>query len=454
MKSLYFRIIVAFLLIVLLSMGISYVMATQVFRKDNSALMEARLSDSIKSIERFYAVSSPWSLPAFLEEAADMQGLSIVAVSSKGQYVAAGPQTGTILAGLTADDLQAVFSGRTEKLELGKTTNGEPQPFALGHLARLGGSEWAVFLQPSFQPEFRSFQRNTSTILFTLLIVGGILILIVTRYLVKPLKMMTAVTTRIAKGDFSARLPMHRGDELGELGDSINRMALGLSRQETMRQDFVTNVSHEIQSPLTSIGGFAEALRSSDLTAEERNHYVNIIKQESSRLSRLSENLLKLASLDAKQHPFTPKLYRLDRQLRDVVLTFEPQWLEKRLTVELLMEETSIKADEDQLNQVWVILLANAMKFTPGDGKISFQLAEKNGYAIVRITDTGIGISEEDRERIFERFYKADKSRDWNVGGSGLGLSIAKKIVENHEGTIEAEASEHGASFVVKLPVR
>ncbi|QAY67103.1 HAMP domain-containing sensor histidine kinase [Paenibacillus protaetiae] len=266
--------------------------------------------------------------------------------------------------------------------------------------------------------------------------------------------MMRAVTTRISKGDYSARLPMHRRDELGELADSINRMAFNLSRQDMMRQDFVSNVSHEIQSPLTSIGGFAEALRSDLLTREERDHYVGIIKQESSRLSRLSENLLKLASLDSNQTPFTPSSYRLDRQLRDVVLTFEPQWLAKRLTVELRMEETTIMADSDQLNQVWVILLANSMKFTPEEGMISFQLQEKNGYAVVRVTDTGIGISEEDRERIFERFYKADRSRDRSAGGSGLGLSIARKIVENHNGTIEAEASQGGASFVITLPVK
>lgn len=170
-------------------------------------------------------------------------------------------------------------------------------------------------------------------------------------------------------------------------------MTLGLSQLETMRQDFVSNVSHEIQSPLTSIGGFAEVLRSEQLTDEERNRYVGIIKQESSRLSRLSENLLKLASLDSKQHPFEPRAIRLDRQLRDVVLSCEPQWMAKRLTVELLMEETVIVADEDQLSQVWNNLLANSMKFTPDNGHIRITLSEESGCATVRIADNGSGIS-------------------------------------------------------------
>lgn len=256
-------------------------------------------------------------------------------------------------------------------------------------------------------------------------------------------------------GDFSVRLPARRGDELGELAQGMNKMALSLSQLEMMRQDFVSNVSHEMQSPLTSIGGFAEALRSEEVTGAERERYISIIKQESMRLSRLSENLLNLASLDSQQHPFHPQPYRLDRQLRDVVLACEPQWMAKRQTVELLMEETVITADRDQLNQVWMNLLANSMKFTPEDGKIFLSLSEQNGSIVVRITDTGIGVHEEDRERIFERFYKGDLSRDRSQGGSGLGLSIAQTIIHIHGGTIALDLGADqltGASFMIKLP--
>ncbi|MNZ90390.1 Alkaline phosphatase synthesis sensor protein PhoR [compost metagenome] len=293
--------------------------------------------------------------------------------------------------------------------------------------------------------------------LVTILVVGSFLIVIAARYLVKPLKLMTNAATRMAGGDFSVRLPVRRGDELGELADTMNRMALSLSQLETMRQDFVSSVSHEIQSPLTSIGGFAEALRDKEVTEEERERYISIIKQESNRLSRLSENLLNLASLDSQQHPYHPETYRLDRQLRDIVLACEPHWMGKKQMVELLMEETVISADKDQLSQVWMNLLANSIKFTPEEGVISFSLTERDGIAVVTISDTGIGIREEDRARLFERFYKGDASRERSRGGSGLGLSIAKRIVVIHNGTIELDPNSDqsaGASFVVRLPLQ
>ncbi|MFX3632497.1 MAG: sensor histidine kinase [Candidatus Pristimantibacillus sp.] len=456
-RSLYVRITLTFLIIVLISMGISFLMASQLFSRDMEGQFGRNQGHMINRIEQLYQVSSPRSLPEFIEQISALQRLTIVAVNRNSLLISVGRESQNVVDHLTSDKLISVFEGNTEELvfkEEGKDKRAESH--AIGQKVRFGNTEWALFVVPDRMPEVRSFQRNTAAILITLLVVGSILILIAARYLVKPLKMMTAATTRIAKGDFSVQLKMQRKDELGELGESINQMAHGLSRIEMMRRDFVSNVSHEIQSPLTSIGGFAEALRSEQLTEEDRNRYVGIIKQESSRLSRLSENLLKLASLDSEQHPFEPIPYRLDRQLRDTVLSCEPHWVAKRLTVELLMEETVITADEDQLSQVWINLLSNSMKFTPEDGKISFHLTEQDGYAVVRISDSGSGIPKEERDRVFERFYKVDMSRDRSQRGSGLGLSIVKKIIDIHGGSIEVEDGEEqgqGASFLIRLPL-
>jgi signal transduction histidine kinase len=453
-RSLYVRIAVTFLVIVLVSISIAYFTANQFFRRDLEGQfgMEEMM---ITRLEKLYNGSPPRSLPAFLEQVSSLQEMSIVAVNKNGLVIQVGRTSRSIVNHLSWKTLTSVFDGQSQKVDFAdEHRTGPSSPPAYGRLAQFGNTEWAVFIAPDHVRQFKSFQRNTFTILITLLVVGCILILLAARYLVKPLKMMTAATTRIAKGDFSVQLPMSHRNELGELADSINKMAYSLSQLETMRRDFVSNVSHEIQSPLTSIGGFAEALRSEELTESDRNRYVGIIKQESSRLSRLSENLLKLASLDSEQHPYEPAAYRLDRQLQDVVLSSEPAWLARRLTVELLMEETVIKADEDQLNQVWINLLTNSIKFTPEEGKISFQLSEENGHAIVRIADSGSGIPEEERERVFERFYKVDPSRDRTQGGSGLGLSIVKKIIDIHGGTIDIEDVEQGTVFVVRLPLQ
>lgn len=456
-RSLYVRVTATFLVIVLISIGVAFLFTNQLFKRDARGQLPDQVENDIYQIEQLYAVSEPLSMKQFLEEMSNQQGQSIVAVSSSNQLVAVGEQSNNIVQRLTFEHLSRVFDGNRVRIEMfERESGGPPTPPVIGKLVQLGNEKWALFVQPSKFPQNSNFLWTAVTLLLTLLVVGSILILIAARYLVRPLKMMKNAATRISEGDFTVRLPARRGDELGELAESMNKMALSLSQLEMMRQDFVSNVSHEIQSPLTSIGGFAEALRSREVTEAERDRYISIIKMESTRLSRLSENLLKLASLDSEQHPFHPVAYRLDRQLRDVVLASEPQWLAKRQTVELLMEETVIEADNDQLSQVWFNLLANSVKFTPEDGKISFSLMEQDGFAVVRISDTGIGIREEDRERIFERFYKADTARDRSHGGSGLGLSIARKIVTIHGGTISLEQYTDqitGACFIIRLPL-
>ncbi|WP_337100246.1 sensor histidine kinase [Paenibacillus sp. YIM B09110] len=457
MRSLYFRITATFLLIVIISIGVAFLFTNQMFKRDARGQLPGQINSAIERIEQLYAVSDPASVDQYLQEMSKQLGQNIVAISVRGSLVTAGEGSEQLLNQINREQLSNVFNGYRVSINVNRTEeNGPPAPFAIGKLVRLGNMNWALFVQPNRFPQNSNFLWTAVTLLATLLIVGSILILVAARYLVKPLKLMTSAARRMAEGDFTVRLSARRGDELGELADGMNKMAVSLSQLETMRQDFVSNVSHEIQSPLTSIGGFAEALRSEELTESERNRYVSIIKQESTRLSRLSENLLKLASLDSQQHPYHPESYRLDRQLRDVVLASEPHWVAKRLTVELMMEETVITADEDLISQVWFNLLANSMKFTPEDGNISFQLTERDGMAIIRISDTGIGIAEEDLERVFERFYKADVSRDRSQGGSGLGLSIAKKIIDIHGGTItvDQEADQTaGASFVIQLPL-
>jgi signal transduction histidine kinase len=260
---------------------------------------------------------------------------------------------------------------------------------------------------------------------------------------------------RIARGDFSVRVTDEFKDNpmVSKLTESVNKMASELDQMENLRQEFISNVSHEIQSPLTSIRGFAQALENDTLTAEERHHYLSIIENESTRLSRITEDLLKLATLESDQVHMEPKPYRLDKQIRSLILACEPQWSAKDINLDVSLAECELTADEDLLSQVWNNLIHNSIKFTPQAGSIKVALSPRGDQAEFRISDTGIGISEEDQTRIFERFYKADRSRTHANGGSGLGLSIVKKIVEMHKGTIEVESKvDTGTTFVVSLP--
>ncbi|MES0855059.1 HAMP domain-containing sensor histidine kinase [Geobacillus sp. G4] len=263
---------------------------------------------------------------------------------------------------------------------------------------------------------------------------------------------------RIAKGDFRVHLRFdwnERNHPFAELVTRINDMAANLQALEKMRQEFISNVSHEIGSPLTSIRGFARALKNENLSQEQRMHYLDIIETECVRLSKLSENLLRLAMLDSDRSPFHPTSYRLDTQLQTLILHCEPQWTEKDLDMCVMLEKVIITADEDLLSQVWLNLIHNAIKFTPKGGTITIRLHQCGEQAIVTVSDTGPGIHEHDQPRIFERFYKADKSRHRAADGSGLGLAIAKKIVDMHHGTISVQSQPgKGATFTVELPVQ
>jgi signal transduction histidine kinase len=222
---------------------------------------------------------------------------------------------------------------------------------------------------------------------------------------------------------------------------------------EHLRQDFISNVSHEIQSPLTSIRGFARLLRSDQLDAAEQLHYLSIIESESMRLSRMTDNMLKLAALETLDRPEERDLYRLDKQIRAQILACEPQWSAKGLDLEVTLGEIEILASEDLLSQVWSNLLHNSIKFTSAGGRITVEAHSGETGIDCRISDTGIGIPEESQTRIFERFYKVDQSRERSNAGSGLGLAIAKKIVELHQGSIEVDSQPGvGTSIVVSLP--
>ncbi|RDI38039.1 sensor histidine kinase [Falsibacillus pallidus] len=235
---------------------------------------------------------------------------------------------------------------------------------------------------------------------------------------------------------------------------NINDMAGKLGEMEQMRQEFISNVSHEFQSPLTSISGFAHALKNDALTAEERLHYLDIIEKEGIRLSKLSDNLLKLTSLESEHPPFESSSYRLDHQLRRIVLSCEPHWTEKNLNMEISLDNLLINADEDLMDQVWINLLVNSIKFTPAGGTIAIEAREENEDQLaVRINDTGIGMDEDAVMHMFERFYKADESRTRTTEGSGLGLSIVKKIIDLHHGEIRVDSElGKGTEILVVVP--
>ena len=301
--------------------------------------------------------------------------------------------------------------------------------------------------------EFSKVRAMTGWTFFISAMVGTIFIIIAVRSIVKPIKRISRASKEVAKGNFDIKVQINSKDEIGQLIADFNLMTKELKNIDFLRKDFVSNVSHEFKTPITSIKGFANLISEGSLTSDQIKEYSAIIVSESERLSLLSSNLLKLSELDSKVIREQATEFSLDEQLRKTILLLEVQWGKKQIEFDLDFEEIRIKANEHLLQEVWVNLIQNAIKFSNPEGTIRIRLHKADGKAIVEIRDEGIGIPPEEQKRIFERFYKGDKSR--SKDGNGLGLVIVKKIVDLSNGQIKFSSEPgQGSTFAVELPLR
>ena len=268
----------------------------------------------------------------------------------------------------------------------------------------------------------------------------------------KPITELTEATRIVQQGDFTVRLPENAPGEVGELMRSFNSMADELSRTAYLQKDFISSVSHEFRTPISSIRGFARLLQMPGLTEAQRQEYVGMIAQESDRLSRLSETLLRLSALEQQTGPASVSDFRLDEQLRQVILRLEPEWGIRNIDWHPELADVTIRSDEGLLNHVWVNLLQNAVKFSEIGGRIEVRVY-KTDQAVVEVADHGIGMDEETMARIFDRFYQADGSRSRE--GVGLGLCLVKRILDMLGGQVKVQSKPGlGSTFRVMLPLR
>ncbi len=351
---------------------------------------------------------------------------------------------------ISAKHIEKVLNGGVVRVN--DRTASPPSQLNVGLPFQDSDSRYALFIRPDLSLEENTIKRVMLTTLLLVLIIGSSIFVILMRYVVRPIQHLTEATKKVAVGDFTVRINSKRHDEIGDLSRSFDHMAHDLRHLEEMRQEFVANVSHEIQSPLTSIGGYARVLQDRMLDELERKKYLGIIQKETERLSKLSENLLKMTTLDADNPMFHLRIYSLDEQLREVIVSLEAMWAEKGIEVQVDLKEVQIEADYDQLSQVWINLLSNSIRYTESNGVITIQMKEKAGKVMVEVRDTGCGIPEVDQAHVFDRFYKADKARSSN-GGSGLGLAIVQRIVHLHKGNISLESKVGiGTTITITLP--
>ena len=274
---------------------------------------------------------------------------------------------------------------------------------------------------------------------------------------VKPLKLMSQASQAMAKGDFSRRIPVLSNDEIGQLSDSFNKMTDSLVELENMRRSFIANVSHELKTPMTTIGGFIDGIVDGTIEPKKHDYYLKIVSDEVKRLSRLVEGMLSLSKLEAGETKL--KLSRFDFRdlLFNVVISQEQRIESKSLTINGLdgIESTTVYADKDLLHQVVYNLCDNAIKFTNESGEITFSVKKENNFVVFIVRNTGVGIPQSDLPRIFDRFYKGDKARSANKDSTGLGLYLVKTIIELHGGTTFVKSHENVfTEFGIRLPLK
>ena len=299
----------------------------------------------------------------------------------------------------------------------------------------------------------QTIRKNVILMIINTIVISIIIIQIISRRMLKPIKQITEATKKVASGDFSVKLETNRKDEIQDLVDNFNQMVKDLGSIECLQKEFIDNVSHEIKTPISSIQGFAELLKDENITQEEKQEYANIIIEESNRLLNLSTNMLKLSKLQNQNKIAKKEQIDIAEQIRKAISLLEPKWSKKEITFNVSLEEKYFWGDEELIFQVWVNLIENAIKYSNQNGKIDITLRQVNDYLEIQIKDYGKGMQEEELTKIFSRFYQIDKSH--SSEGSGLGLAIVKRIVELSEGTIEVTSQENiGTTMTVKLPVQ
>jgi signal transduction histidine kinase len=334
--------------------------------------------------------------------------------------------------------------------------------FMVGHFANelkntvgvpfsYGAKHYGLFIRP----QIRWMSSDIHTVLVGFLLAVAVVNILgmiwLARQLTRPISQLTEATKQITKDNFGYPLHIERKDEIGQLSQSFHLMQKQLEHNDLARKSFISNVSHDFQSPLMNIQGYAGLLQSPVLTESQRIEYAAVIDQEANRLSSLTKQLLLLTSLDQAAYPMKFKAFSLNEQLKRVVKKYRWRLEEDDIDISYHLAPTWIRADEELLENVWENLLTNAIKYNKPGGTIEIGLTTTDTRIEVSFKDTGMGISPDAASQVFDRFFRVDQAR--RKQGTGLGLSIAYQIVTLHQGEIKVESKlGEGSRFIVSLP--
>jgi signal transduction histidine kinase len=463
-NRLWFKLSSAFALVIAIGVLVTVVLARQGtatrfahFMIDHHMVRLERLQQALAT---YYAQQGSWvkldeQLPAVVEVASDgtmsdMMGSMMGMHENRIQVVDS--------AGVVVADTQGPAGG--QPLSPGQITpNVQRWPLVVGDAPK--GNllvEGAMMVGTSARNDSLVAGVTRAVVLagLTAGLVGLLLALLLVRQITRPLSSLTQASSRIAEGDLSVRVPVQAKDELGELAVTFNQMANNLETQEMLRRNLMADIAHELRTPLTGIQGTIEALQDGIFPVSQEN--LAAVHEQVMLLNRLVEDLRTLAHAEAGQLSLDRLPLNLAELCQHRVIAFQPQAAAKQINLRLDVKggPATVCGDEQRLGQVLNNLLDNALRHTPDGGAIQVQISAPNGAVRLAVIDNGEGVPSADLPHLFDRFYRADPSRNRRTGGSGLGLAIARQLVQAHGGRIWAESpplgQNQGSAFLVELP--
>lgn len=457
MKSLYTKFVVVTICIMVVSSLIAFVLSNGYYQQKLKPENDNKNMRIAQSIAEFTALHPDISLDEYLENLSEI-GYQFYIVEDNGDERFFGSDfrrkelaqqaiddvlAGTPYHGMRDFPKQTFVTGFFAN-ELSNTVGVE-----LTH----DGHKYALFLRPDIKLLFNEMHGLFGVMFVAAILLSILFVFVSTYYLVKPIRKLTRATHIIAEGKFDVPLDVSAKDEIGKLATSFSYMTSQLAKMEDVRRQFISNVSHDIQSPLSSIKGYTTLLAKDTLTNEEKHAYIHVINSEIQRLSNLTQQLLQLTSIDQIQHLAKFEMVDLTALLQEMLHQHRWKIGQAGIMLRSQIEDIKLEADAVMLGTIVDNLLTNATKYNRDGGTIEV-IAQNDGDNVrLQVKDSGIGMTDEQRQQIFERFYRADDARTQTISGSGLGLSIVESMVELHNGTIMVDSTLHsGTTFTIILP--
>ena len=446
MKSIYSKLIFGFFITIVASFSVAGFVSLRLNDQQIESTVEEDLITTNDYVSKVISNINIENRDDIIDLYAKSSEMAITCYSSSEGYVAYGNKKYNP----TPEQMMAMFKSTNNVLSF-KHHN---EVLAYGTKNMINGQEYYIYVQKDTSGQKSAIANSAILILGCVFLTGSIVFLVIADIIVKPLTRLTNAIKELSNGNYNVRVDNVGQDEISKLNQGFNQMARQLAKQDETRQKFISDISHEFQTPLTSIQGFANILKEEDLPKEQRVKYANIILYNSKRLSSLAKNMLQLTLLDREEIELELTNYSLVEQMNRVISTQENQAMEKNIEIvfEMPKKEIFIEGDEQRLEQVWTNIISNAIKYTNEGGLITITMKKNSKDIEISIEDTGIGMSKEVVSHIFERFYREDKAR--NVEGNGLGLAIVKSIVDLHHGKIDILSQvDVGTNFIVRLPI-